>query len=314
MDHDNFVRRMLSYRDVARAQLQWLLPEPLARDLDWSTLRPGPTDTADDLGTELRSDSVFAIDTTAGQPVLVHILFEHQRRAHPLMAFRMNEYMVRIWRAYLDEVGGEPTQLPPIIPIVLYNGTRAWNRPTAIDDIVPVPQRWALEPYRLRGRFLLCDLSRTPDEELGQKALHAHLRLGLLVLKHASADDLWERFIGWGATLAEVVSLDNGMARLRAVFQYLRAIARRPSEEERRRVIDLLPSIEEDIVTWAEELKAEGRTSGMREMVRTLLIARFGTLAEDVEAKLSQATDAQLATWGRRLLDASLTLDAILAD
>ena len=122
----------------------------------------------------------------------------------------------------------------------------------------------------------------------------------------------------WDGVLTEVFALADGTKRIQAVLRYLRTIARRPSDAERRRVIDLLPQTEEEIVTWAESLKAEGRAEGraegMRAMVRAQLVARFGTLSEDAEAKLSRATVTQLEVWGQRLVDTTLTLDAVLAN
>ncbi|MEZ5212010.1 Rpn family recombination-promoting nuclease/putative transposase [Gordonia sp. (in: high G+C Gram-positive bacteria)] len=75
-------------------------------------------------------------DDSAGQAhdaLFRHVLMEHQRTPDPLMAFRMLSYQVQIWRRHLHEVrrrGLTPRPLPPIIPLVIYQGRRRWTPAT----------------------------------------------------------------------------------------------------------------------------------------------------------------------------------------
>ena len=318
--HDGFVRTLFAYHEVAIAQLQWLLPARLVQQLDWSTLRHGPTDTANVTGRALRSDVVFEVSTIAGEPLLLHVLLEHQRRDEPVMAFRIVEYQTRIWRHVLDGADGVVTRLPPIVAVVLYNGTSPWRAATAIERLAPAPTEWALGPLHLRGAFLLLDLSVVPDEEIQRRAVHAHLRLGLLVMKHISAADFWTRFVDWAAVLLEVLAMTSGRDRIDAVLHYLFRAAAPPTDDERRRVIQLLPTFEGNIMTWAEEVKQQalqeglqkGLQEGRRETLLEVLEARFGPLPATVALRVGRADADQLSTWIRRVVDSTLSLDEVL--
>ncbi len=66
-----------------------------------------------------------------GKDLYVYLLIEHQSRVDYLMAFRVLGYMVRIWeyhtKKYPDEIHKKSFKLPPIIPIVFYDGKEKWT-------------------------------------------------------------------------------------------------------------------------------------------------------------------------------------------
>jgi len=315
--HDGFVRRLLSHRDVAEAQLRWLLPAGVVGELDWTTLRQGPTDTADVLGRARRSDVIFDVRTAAGEPLLVHVLVEHQRSADQLMAFRMVQYQTRIWQAFVDQSDQTVTTLPPILPIVLYNGSTPWRGPVAIEALAPAPATWALGPHQLSGRFVLFDLSQVPDEQIAVRSANPHLQLGLLALKHTDDGQAWERLLNRAATILEVIRMVEGQERMDELLHYMFRAARPPSDEERRRVIQLLPNVEKAMTTWAQQIeeraRAEGRLEKLRETAKALLTARFGTLPAEAESKLDDADEAQLDRWVLRFARFDGSLDELLA-
>ncbi|MEN0064352.1 MAG: Rpn family recombination-promoting nuclease/putative transposase [Myxococcota bacterium] len=328
--HDGFVRRLFAHHDVTVAQLRWLVSPALAAELDWATLRQGPTDTADVTGRARRSDVIFEIRTRRGDPLLLHILLEHQRAPDPLMAFRMVQYQTRIWQAFIDHVGKDTlTALPPILPIVLYNGTQAWRAPAAIEDLARAPASWALGAHQLSGRFVLLDLSQVPDDAIETQAANAHLELGLLALKHISDPDPWTRFLEWEASLRKVRAMAQGNDRIQAVLHYLFRAAAPPSAEERRRVIQLLPEFESDIVTWEQQIRQEalsegerkgrsegrleGRLEALRHTVRVLLKARFGALTSEAKRQIDEADEDTLNDFVERFPSFEGSLDEFLA-
>lgn len=81
------------------------------------------------------------------------------------------------------------------------------------------------------------------------------------------------------------------------------------------------PWIEQGLLQGREEGRQEGRQEGRLEgrqegealLLRRQLRRRFGDLPEWVEARLSDADEAQLGHWADRILDAP-TLDAVFAE
>ena len=69
-------------------------------------------------------DTVWRVraDGAAGGWACVLVLVEFQSSTDPTMALRVNEYTVMLYRALLRAKMVKPGELPPVLPIVLYNG------------------------------------------------------------------------------------------------------------------------------------------------------------------------------------------------
>ena len=74
----------------------------------------------------------------------------------------------------------------------------------------------------------------------------------------------------------------------------------------RKIVAQLGPEVEEDFMTTADMLRAEGRA----ETLTQLLTQKFGPLPDSAVAKLHAASTEQLEVWTGRVLSAT-TLDDI---
>ena len=67
-----------------------------------------------------------------GREVLIYLLAEHQSEPDEEMGIRLLSGLVQIWEAERREWQREHTprgarRLHPIVPILLYTGTRRWN-------------------------------------------------------------------------------------------------------------------------------------------------------------------------------------------
>jgi predicted transposase YdaD len=107
---------------------------------------------------------------------------------------------------------------------------------------------------------------------------------------------------------------------LPAVSQYIVLVSETPVDRLRKIVARLGPEVEEDFMTTADMLRAEGeakgraegraegRTEGRTEGAATLLVRqltrRFGPIPDTVRERIGTATLEQLAAWSDRVLDA----------
>ena len=85
------------------------------------------------------------------------------RTVDPLMAWRLLRYMARIWERALVERGG--TELPYLVPMVLYKGERRWTVSDRFEALFPhgnAELTEALLPY--------ADVQKSddPDRMLGE--------------------------------------------------------------------------------------------------------------------------------------------------
>jgi hypothetical protein len=82
--------------------------------------------------------------------------------------------MLAVWSDVLRREGPDPQRLPPILPVVLYQGTREWNSPRTFEALIEsaggaVPgESPAVHIPRYIPRFepLFVNVQSLPDEHL----------------------------------------------------------------------------------------------------------------------------------------------------
>ena len=153
--------------------------------------------------------------------------------------------------------------LPPVLPVVLYNGRRRWTAAVEMNDLVAGAEP-PLAPYQASQRYYLLDAGRTADADLpsgnlvsalvglekgrGRARLRAPL-LALIDLLEAQADEgLRQAFAAW-------------------VTQMLRAPGRPPAKDldPLARLKETYTMLEENVREWTREWVEEGRTRGLEE-------------------------------------------------
>lgn len=128
-EKDNAFRRMLGDKELflrfIRRYLRHDIPDVDPEDVNLENTTFIPADLR-----EKRSDVVYRI-RRGGQEAYVYILIEHQSRVDYLMPWRLLSYMVRLWERCVQEESRAARRkdflLPPIVPVVFYEGEAAWT-------------------------------------------------------------------------------------------------------------------------------------------------------------------------------------------
>ena len=102
------------------------------------------------------------------------------------------------------------------------------------------------------------------------------------------------------------------------VFRYILEITELELAEGERILVEAMPEpVKEDVVTMADQLRAQGRQEGRLEGERRLVLRqlrkRFGALTPEQEQRVTQGTEQQLEVWADRVLSAS-SLDEVFAE
>jgi hypothetical protein len=148
-------------------------------------------------------------------------------------------------------------------------------------------------------------LEARPFTPLGQ--------MSLFLLRVARGNpDLDVALEGWLDVLNRARRAPDGPEMLPAVFQYIVLVSETPVDRLRKVVARLGPEVEEDFMTTADMLRAEGEAKGRAETLIRLLTQKFGPLPDSAVAKLHAASTEQLDGWTGRVLSAT-TLDEIFA-
>jgi predicted transposase YdaD len=324
--HDALFKQTFSRVEHAAGELRTILPPEILARLDLGSLVLQPGTFVDQALSSRHSDLLFSVRLD-GRSAFIYILFEHQRKVHPLMLLRLLSYLVRIWEQFLAD-HPRARQLPAILPLVLHHSEHGWHTATKFEQILDLdPGTLAVIRKYVPGfEFMLDDLSHERDEALRARAMTALGRLVLWCLRHADTpDEIVRRIAGWLDLVSEVRRAPDGAAALATVWRYVVAISGRrgPKRVLRRLIAAVDQDTQEELMSIADYLhekgRREGRQEGRREgkqegQRRTLtrqLTARFGPLPEDAVVRIRAATTVQLDRWAERVLTAP-TLEAVL--
>ena len=295
MPHDPAYKQFFSNPEMVESLLRDFVSADFIADLDFSTLeRCSGSYVTDDLR-ERHDDIVWRVGWKKGSWCYVALLLEFQSTPDHWMALRTLSYTTLL---LLDLVKTgkvrENEGLPPVFPIVIYNGGKAWKAPQEVAALfAPMPE--SLKYYRPQHRHFLLDESRVPGEELDKsKGLVAQL----LRLERAQEPEQVRQIV------RELIARLHGPEYLslrRAFTVWLgRVVLKRsgiteeiPEFQDLREVDAML---EERAAQWKNEYitlgRKEGEAKGLGRGVQLLLEARFGALPASVTTYISSSSDS----------------------
>jgi hypothetical protein len=277
----------------------------------------------------------------------VYLLLEFQSRSDDWMALRMHVYVSLLLHDLQRQNQLSPEgKLPPVLPIVLYNGTKEWSAATDLADLL-ASAPLGLQPLQPVQRYVLIAEGKYRPESLDGKT---NLVAALFRLEHSRTARDMERVL---LSLSEWLA-DPKYASLRRDFSgfaswQLRRKVKDPTIPKAADLLEIRSMLEERGMEWWEQWKFEGVLEGRREgklegmlvgrregklegklegmlegkregilagearLLHRLLERRFGSLPTWGEARLSKAVEEELVRWGERVLDPTVSLEQLLA-
>ena len=157
--HDALFKASFGQPDIARSELELVLPREVIAHLDLATLAVCPGSLVDEELQHTHSDLLYAVRTRAGGQGLVYVVFEHQSSPDATMPFRLLRYMVRVWERWLRDHPGTKT-LPIVLPVLLHHGEGTWQAAPELASMLDASPELleAARPYQPHFRFVLDDL------------------------------------------------------------------------------------------------------------------------------------------------------------
>jgi len=166
MNHDHAYKLLFSHPEMVEDLLRGFVHQDWIAQLDFSTLEKCNGSYVSDHLRSREEDVVWRI-RLRDEWLYVYLLLEFQSRPDRWMALRM---LVYVGLLYQDLVRTKQLtqdgRLPPVLPLVLYNGTSAWKAPLELEPLLAAAPG-ELGQYRPRLRYLLLDeghlqISRDP--------------------------------------------------------------------------------------------------------------------------------------------------------
>jgi hypothetical protein len=321
-------RATFSHPDLARSELELLLPPEVRAHLDLGTLALRDGSSIDEAFSQSHTDLLFSVATKSGSAALIYVLLEHQSTFDAAMPFRLLRYMVRIWDRCLQEQGGA-IKLPLILPVVLHHGNVRWRAaPELASMLEATPQLLeATRPFVPHYRFVLDDLAALDPAALSSRALSALPRLVQLALWASRSGP---RLRAAAPFMRAIVATLAGDERTRTLLKQLFTYALRTSprgvdlQSVRTILLDIAgPPYQEDVMNAADQLiaqgraegRAEGELEGLRAAITAALSARHILLSAAGRARVASCKDLQaLSRWHTRAVTATSEAQIFAAD
>ena len=309
-ENDASYKLLFSAPELVRDLVMGFIPDEWLHGLDYETLEKMPGSYVTDDFRHRADDVVWRVKV-GGEWVYLYILIEFQSRVDAFMAVRMMVYVGLMYQDLIRRGDSlDNKRLPPVLPIVLYNGDQKWTAATDIAELIPKVPGLVFN-YLPQLKYLLIDENNYTEADLaGLKNLVA----AVIRFEHPAN----------GAALIQLIELLNewldGNPELKRIFAiWIRAVLLRQSKHalvlpKVNDLKELKMSLAERFDEWAKEHEQKGIAKGIAKgealLLQRQLVRRFGALPNEVVNQIATATTRQLENWGDRVLDAA-TLDDV---
>ncbi len=326
--NDGSYKHLFSHPEMVESLIRDFVPEDWVNDLDFSTLeKQNGSYVADDL--RQRHDDIIWRVKCKGRWFYVYLLIEFQSAVDPWMAVRIMTYVGLLYQDLVKaEVVKNGESLPPVFPLVLYNGPETWNARQEIAELI-VPTSSVLDKYRPSLCYFLVDEGRVPKDMLQGSSPAAHL----VRMERSDAPEDLRKAIN---SFRETYSGHQYLNLRRALTVWIRRVLLgRLIPQEPLPELNDLEEVEamlaERVTEWTQKWKMEGRVEGRMEgrmegeaqgeargrnaILSRQLTKRFGSNIFDIklQERLRNATPEQLDHWAERILDAK-TLEEVFEE
>jgi hypothetical protein len=240
-----------------------------------------------------------------GEWAYLYLLIEFQSTVDKYMALRMMVYQGLLYQDLIKQgMVLSDGRLPPVLPIVLYNGSQRWTAARDVFDLIP-PVPGLVEQFKPRVKYLLVDENDYTDGELTPLK---NLVAAIFRFEHPVDPKTIHTLI---ALLEEWLVNQPGLRKM--IARWLRATLMRKPEyrillPEVDDLQELRIMLSERLEEWARQYKAEGEARGEARgevlALQKLLTKRFGAIPADVLEKISAASIEQIDGWLYQILDA----------
>jgi predicted transposase/invertase (TIGR01784 family) len=303
--HDAIFKATFGQADLARSELELVLPPEVRAHLDLATLEIRPGSFVDPELQQAHTDLLYAVRTRTGEEGFVYVLFEHQSSHDGTMTFRILKYVVRIWEHFLKHHPG--AKLPIVIPVLLHQGEPAWKTAPELASMLDGSPELieATRPFAPHFRFVLDDLAALSPAAVATRSLAPLPRLVQLAMwASRSFPRLRDAVPFMRAVVATLARDDRARALLEHVYRYVLSTVQDVDVREIRTMLLEVagPEGEEDVMNAAEQLIAEGEQRGeqktLRGAIARVLAARGLPLSEVGRARIASCADvATLTRW-----------------
>ncbi len=178
--HDLGYKQLLSFIEMFRQLIQGYTNEDWKEKLDYSRAQRVDKEYVLPDFKKKESDILYKVPLVDKEKnekeIFLFVLIEHQSTVDHSIAFRLLFYLAHVWYDIYknmtpSEQRSESFSLPPVFPIVLYNGNEAWTVKNSLRDIVQSGEIFG--DFLPSLKYHLIDISKQEELEKQANALAA---------------------------------------------------------------------------------------------------------------------------------------------
>ena len=291
--HDAAYKLLFSFPEMVRDLLAGFVPREWVEELDLSTLERWPGGHVSDDLRQRHQDRVWRV-RFHDRWLYALVLLEFQSTVDRTMAVRILAYTALL---YQDLLRASSDALPPVFPIVLYDGSERW---TAAKDVAGLlaPYGEPLAPYQPSQRYFLLDVRGYTDSlPEGRNRVAELIRLA----RSRGLTEMATMFVGLAEWLTEPEHEHEGL--IRAFWEWLDKVhlpaqgldVELPALKNWREAGTMMNEAVNDwTAPWREEGRAEGRAQGQTEVMRRIAARKFDAeTAERLAERLAEIADPE---------------------
>ncbi len=315
MKYDSSYHKVFSNPEMVKDLLLHFVHEDWVAQLDFSTLQRVNAKFHADQGERREGDVIFKVNTTDGGIAYLYLLLEFQSTPDSWMGLRVQTYVSLLWQHLEKEKQLTPNhKLPPVFPLVLYNGTQRWHTPQDLKSLVDLPKRSSLWVYQPTMRYYLINEQDYPQGKAGSisgalfklentrqmRDIDASMQELDQALKPIKSVQLIHDITYW---LFHVMDIGR---QIPIPLEHIENIT-----EARHMLQERMKEFKQDLLAQGEKKgELKGELKGERKLLIKIAQHRFGTLPQQQLEKIEQATNEQLEQWGIKIIDAK-SLDEV---
>ena len=301
-EHDAGYRWLFSDKQTVAELIEGFVREPWVEDLDLTTLDRVSGSFVSETMKKRENDVIWRV-RFRDEWLYVYLLIEFQSTVDRLMALRLMVYVGLLYQQLVNDKEVEfGALLPPVLPIVLYNGRKPWRAPLDVSELIAeCPDE--LAAYRPRMRyFLLEEHAEDPEKLAGMENLAALVFRFEQCRTRDDFEEVVQALRDWGLVSEHRQSARRLMRWVQMLFGRKREAERAVAELDD--IQEYGAMLKEQIKEWEKELIEKGIEQGEAEIVVQLLEDKFGAISQAYRARIGEADSNQLLAWAKRVLTA----------
>ncbi|MFO7802992.1 MAG: Rpn family recombination-promoting nuclease/putative transposase [Desulfovermiculus sp.] len=286
--HEGLFHKVFRNPDNTKYFLQQHLSPDIQRSIDLDSLRLENVSYVDDNLKKHFADLVFSLMLRGEEfpSARVYLLFEHKSAPAPLVGMQILRYMALQWKDLYDQkliVG----KLPPILPIVIYQGQDRWKPRISFHDLVEMPSD-SFKAYIPDFAFAFFSVRGLDAQKVQENVI---LRFYVEMIKSLDSPQIKEMLPRLVQGFVQALGSHTATEYIEIFFKYLTKASGVLEKHDFQRALSYLPEGGERVMNtladqWMEQGERNGLTKGRKQEAQDNLIAvaqeKFGALHPEV--------------------------------